>query len=115
VALELELGLIVASKDNHLSKLIDTEDTEETVPPVVLILEPLAVVSTDVCEVPFTRTEPCTTLLALQEIEELLNTVAEPSKNLIRTESQSTELVDVTVDRPSCKSAVEYFALLYFH
>jgi hypothetical protein len=115
VALELELGLIVASKDNHLSKLIDTEDTEATVPPLVLVLEPLAVVFADVCEVPFIRTEPCTTLLALQEIEELLNTVAEPSKNLMRIESQAMELVAVTVELPSCKSAVEYFALLYFH
>ena len=91
----------VAPTDTTFSKLKDIEDAEVTTPPVVLILEPLAVLFTLVTDVPFKRTEPCTTLLALQELEEPLVTVAEPSMNLIRAESQAVELVAVIVELPS--------------
>jgi hypothetical protein len=102
-------------KYNTLSTTKAIDEVGTALAPPVLILVPLAVLFTLVTEVPLIKTDLSVIRLELHETEELLNTVAEASKNLIRTASQPTELVDVTVDRPSCKSAVEYFALLYFH
>ncbi len=97
---KLQTLLLTASKDNNLSTLTDVEETDEVLPPVVLILEPLAVVLTEVTETPLRRTDPCTTLLALQVIDELLLIVALPP--IATALSDVTVLEDVTVEAPSC-------------
>ena len=51
-------------------------------------------------DVPFKRTDPCTTLLALQVIDELLLIVALPPIETIPLDV--TMLEDVTVEEPSC-------------
>lgn len=97
---KLQTLLLTASKDNNLSTLTDVEETDEVLPPVVLILEPLAVVLTEVTETPLRRTDPCTTLLALQVIDELLLIVALPP--IATALSDVSVLEDVTVEAPSC-------------